>query len=158
MKATHACGCSSPSRRSPGGRRRCMEKRVSTHCHDVPLCRLEHFCLRRLLRYSACPFRPSVRQFMRDSSGLRSGEAPIETRCVKSEPSQWRDPNNGARPPGVVCGMAAISPSIIAPVGRCERHAGKMSRADCTRRSNNASLKWSRSRCFSLPTLARPTQ
>jgi hypothetical protein len=27
--------------------------------------------------------------------------------------------------------MAAISPSIIAPVGRCESHAGKMSRADC---------------------------
>ena len=31
-----------------------------------------------------------------EPGAMLRGEAPIETRCVKSEPFQWRDPNNSA--------------------------------------------------------------
>ena len=38
-----------------------------THCREVPLCRLDHFCLRRLLRYRperipAERFQPAARE------------------------------------------------------------------------------------------------
>src|SRR2546423_1468100 len=43
------------------GRREAQGEVGFTHCREVPLCRLDHFCLRRLLRYSGFPFRPAVK-------------------------------------------------------------------------------------------------
>lgn len=60
-----------------------------THCRKVPLCRLDHFCLRRLLCYSAFPVR-------NNRGNAYAKEKDYDCATADYTEAIWLDPNYAA--------------------------------------------------------------